>query len=184
MARLTIAPQHVLSIARVALGGVLWAELRANEESAWALPVAVCAVALDIADGRVARARGASSAAGRLIDNASDAVFIGLAFLAFTREIGAAPLVFFILAFGSYAVRAIVSVAGGRELAPSPRGHWAGMANYGLAVLAALAAHPLVELPTLLMATASAAIVSLNALAFYDNSRLLWQAQRRGAPLP
>ena len=184
MAELAIAPQHVLSIARIALGGVLYADLRANEQTVWALPIAVCAVALDVADGRVARARGASSARGRLIDNASDAIFIGLCFLALSREIGIAPLLFFTLGFGTYALRALASVIARFELLPSPRGHWAGIANYGLAVIGSLHVHPMVELPSLLLRASVVVVVALNSIAFYDNARLLLYARAAATVKP
>jgi phosphatidylglycerophosphate synthase len=182
VAPFTIAPQHLLSITRVALGLVLCADLRAHGQSPWALPIAVCAVGLDIADGRVARASGTSSATGRFLDNGSDAVFIAASFTAFVPVIGSTPLVCFALAFGSYGLRALVSLVGSGVLAPSPRGHWAGMANYALVILAALAVHPALQLPTPLLAVASAAVAALNVLAFSDNSRLLWQLRRSATP--
>jgi phosphatidylglycerophosphate synthase len=182
VAALAIAPQHVLSLARVALGGLLYAELEAHDETAWAFPIVLCAVALDLADGRVARARGASSAIGRLIDNASDAVFLAFCFTAFSGEIGATPLMLFALAFGSYALRALVCVVSRSELIPSPRGHWAGIANYSLAVVAGLQLHPLVVLPPDLVHAAAALVVGLNAIAFYDNARLLWAARTHASP--
>ena len=83
MAQIAIAPQHFLSVARIALGFCVYSDLDAHATSSWALPAAVGAVALDIADGRVARARGTSSATGRLVDNASDAAFLAFCFSAF-----------------------------------------------------------------------------------------------------
>lgn len=175
VAQIAIAPQHFLSVARIALGFCVYSDLDAHATSSWALPAAVGAVALDIADGRVARARGTSSAAGRLVDNASDAAFLAFCFSAFAPEIGVAPLIFFTLAFGSYAARGLLSALSGAPLSPSPRGHWAGVANYALAVVGAITVHPLLHLPGLLIGVSAAAVTLLNAVAFYDNLRLAWR---------
>jgi phosphatidylglycerophosphate synthase len=172
MTGIASAPQHLLSISRVLLGAQLLASTRSTGESEWALPATLLAVAFDFADGRLARARGTSSNFGRVIDNVCDAVFLGLAFLAFRDEIGAAPLVFFTLAFGSYGARALWSATMQKPFTPSPRGHWAGISNYALALIAAAHAHPSVELASRVLSAAAAIVVLLNAIAFYDNLRL------------
>ena len=171
-------PQHLLSFARVVLGAIVWADIDATGESEWALPSTALAIALDFADGRLARARGTSSAAGKVIDNACDAAFLGFAFLAFAPEIGPAPLAMFALAFGSYGARGLVSATRGWRFSPSPRGHWAGIANYGLALVAAGQASPRLAIPAPMLTGAVVVCAALNALALYDNARLAWADHR------
>jgi phosphatidylglycerophosphate synthase len=172
MTEIASAPQHLLSFSRVLLGALVWTSSRATGESEWALPATFLAVAFDFADGRLARARGTSSNLGRVIDNACDAAFLALAFLAFRREIGGAPLVFFALSFGSYGARALWSATMHKPFTPSPRGHWAGISNYALALIAATHVHPSIDLSRPALYTAVAIVVFLNAVAFYDNLRL------------
>jgi phosphatidylglycerophosphate synthase len=172
MTGIASAPQHLLSVSRVLLGALVWTSSRTTGESEWALPATLLAVAFDFADGRLARARGTSSNFGRVIDNACDAAFLALAFLAFRREIGDSPLVLFALSFGSYGLRASWSATMHKSFTPSPRGHWAGISNYALALIAAAHAHPSIDLSSLALSTAVAIVVLLNAVAFYDNLRL------------
>lgn len=174
MTHVAAAPQHLLSVARVALGALLSIDVRTRGQSEWALPAAILAVVFDVADGRLARARGTSSTAGRVIDNACDAVFLGLTFSAFTREIGSAPIVFLLLSFGSYGVRALAAAVTHGPFTPSPRGRWAGIVNYVLAVVVAAEVHPRIDLPSAPISATVLAVVLLNALALYDNARLAW----------
>jgi len=88
------------------------------------------AVATDFADGRVARARGQTSARGGFLDHAVDAVFVsaGAAALA---SVGAlprllAPLI--VVAFLQYALDSRLMLA--RGLRPSSLGRWNGIAYY------------------------------------------------------
>ncbi len=172
MTGIAAAPQHLLSISRVALGAALWSNSRTSGDSEWALPAALMAVAFDFADGRLARSRGTSSNFGRVIDNACDAAFLALAFLAFRAAIGAAPLVLFALSFGSYGARALWSAVARKPFTPSPRGHWAGISNYALAVIAAAHVHPSIDIPPAGLSVAAAIVVLMNSVAFYDNLRL------------
>ena len=174
-------PQHLLSLARVVLGAAVWADVDAGGEADWALPSTALAIALDFADGRLARARGTSSTTGKVLDNACDAAFLGLAFLAFAPRIGLAPFVLLMLAFGSYGARGLAATLRGWRFSPSPRGHWAGIANYAMALVAAAHASPKLSFPAAVLTAAVAACTALNALALYDNVRLAWADGRRTA---
>jgi cardiolipin synthase len=85
------------------------------------------AVASDWADGRVARARGESSAFGGLLDHASDAVFVssGLAALAGSGRVPVVLPWLVGVAFGQYVLdsRALA----GRPLRASALGRWNGI---------------------------------------------------------
>ena len=85
------------------------------------------AVVTDIADGRIARARGESSAFGGLLDHATDASFVclGLAGLATAGIVPAALPVLVFAAFVQYVLDS-KSLAG-RELRASFLGRWNGI---------------------------------------------------------
>lgn len=85
------------------------------------------AVATDIADGRVARSRGESSAFGGLLDHATDASFVTLGLAALSME-GAVPValpVLVLVAFLQYMIDS-KSLAG-RTLRASFLGRWNGI---------------------------------------------------------
>jgi len=97
--------------------------------SAWGLACLLfwTAVATDWLDGRVARARGESTAFGGLLDHSSDATFVSLGLLALARidriPVGLPPLV--ALAFVQY----VLDSRGldGRRLRASALGRWNGI---------------------------------------------------------
>lgn len=98
-------------------------------ESAWGLACLLfwTAVATDWLDGRVARARGESTAFGGLLDHASDATFVSLGLLALAR-IDRIPIwlpLLVVLAFVQYVLdsRALE----GRRLRASALGRWNGI---------------------------------------------------------
>jgi phosphatidylglycerophosphate synthase len=85
------------------------------------------AVATDVADGWLARARGEATAFGGLLDHATDASFVcfGLAALSMTGVVSAALPVLVLLAFVQYVVDS-KSLAG-HELRASFLGRWNGI---------------------------------------------------------
>ena len=85
------------------------------------------AVATDVADGRVARARGETSAFGGLLDHATDASFVslGLAALALQGIVPVALPVLVVAAFLQYVLDS-KSLAG-RQLRASLLGRWNGI---------------------------------------------------------
>jgi len=89
------------------------------------------AVATDWLDGRVARARGESTAFGGLLDHASDATFVALGLFALAR-IDRIPIwlpLLVVLAFVQYVLdsRALE----GRRLRASALGRWNGILYFG-----------------------------------------------------
>ncbi len=183
------APQHFLSFSRVLLGGVVLAELADVYSSRLVLPAVIAACLADYADGRMARARGTAGEAGRLIDNLCDAAFLGLAFSGFALAktwslplVGYAtrvwehanwiPAVALAGSFGTYMARWAWCSVHREPLAPSPSGHTAGVANYLLALLGAVAVLPGVKLPSLLLEPALLVVVSLNLRGAAENVRL------------
>lgn len=127
---LTAANLLTLLRALLAVPCALWIH-----EQLW-LPAAVLFTAAafsDFYDGRLARARGQTSAAGGLFDHATDALFVSLC-LAAASSIGLitvwlAPLV--VLAFAQYALDS--AVLAGRPLRASGLGRSNGIAYFVLA---------------------------------------------------
>ncbi|MBW2497076.1 MAG: CDP-alcohol phosphatidyltransferase family protein, partial [Deltaproteobacteria bacterium] len=122
--RLTIA--NGLTLSR-GLAGPVFFFLLASESWAIACLLFWLAVASDFVDGRLARARGESSAFGGVLDHASDATFVSLG-LAGLAIAGRAPLVLpllVLLAFVQYVLdsRALA----GQRLRSSLLGRWNGI---------------------------------------------------------
>jgi phosphatidylglycerophosphate synthase len=86
------------------------------------------AIASDLADGRIARARGTASGAGRALDHGADVLFVlaGLAAAAGRGSIPALLPVLVALAFAQYAVDSLL-VRGGRQLRTSRLGRVNGI---------------------------------------------------------
>jgi CDP-diacylglycerol--glycerol-3-phosphate 3-phosphatidyltransferase len=85
------------------------------------------AVATDVADGRLARARGETSVFGGLLDHATDAVFVALGNLALVKA-GSMPALLpplIIAAFLQYVFDS--RILAGRELRASSLGRWNGI---------------------------------------------------------
>jgi phosphatidylglycerophosphate synthase len=85
------------------------------------------AVASDIVDGRLARARGETSAFGGLLDHASDATFVTLGQVALVKA-GFVPIllpIFIVAAFFQYGFDS--RILAGRELRASFLGRWNGI---------------------------------------------------------
>ena len=98
-----------------------------NEDWRVACLVFWLAVASDVVDGRLARARGETSAFGGLLDHASDATFVtlGLAALAMTGRVPGLLPILIVAAFIEYAVDS--RILAGRELRASFLGRWNGI---------------------------------------------------------
>lgn len=103
-----------------------------RSESGAALALFVLAVATDLLDGPLARARGEASPLGGLLDHATDATFVSLGLLACAGR-GLVPLLLPILvalAFLQYTVDS--RALRGRELRGSMLGRWNGIAYFVL----------------------------------------------------
>jgi phosphatidylglycerophosphate synthase len=185
-----------MSFGRVLLGAFVFTELNAHGESLLVLPAVLLACFLDYSDGRVARANGADSTKGRLIDNLCDAAFLALCFWAFARIdlwshplVGSAtkywehanwlPLIMLGASFGAYMVRWAASARAGMEPAPSMRGHSAGVFNYVLAVLGGAAVLPGFTMTPWILEPGFVTVALLNATAVSENLLLLAAVYRR-----
>ena len=85
------------------------------------------AVATDVADGRVARARGETSAFGGLLDHATDASFVTLGLAALSMH-GSVPTALPILVFAAFLQYMLDSRSlAGRTLRASFLGRWNGI---------------------------------------------------------
>jgi phosphatidylglycerophosphate synthase len=183
-----VAPQHLLSISRVLLGGFVLVALLDGARSAFVLPAVLAACAADYADGIVARRRGDDSLAGRLLDNVCDAAFLALAFggfacaRVFTADVvhGSLgvwldwlPLLGLALSFGSYLSRWASAYASLRVARRSAFGHRAGVLNYGLAICGGAAVWPQAFVAPTIVTAFAVAVAGFNLLAGLDNLRLL-----------
>lgn len=188
--------QHYLSLSRVLLGAIVLVALRAGPESWVVLPAIAAAAAADWFDGRIARASGTASPTGRLIDNLCDFTFLAMCFAGFAIQrvwsdpvSGSAtrysehanwlPLGCLVAAFGLYLIRWAVSDRMGVPLAPSARGHSAGVFNYVLALLGGIAVLPGVEITRWILEPGFVTVALLNATAVSENLLLLLQIRSR-----
>lgn len=99
---------HALSLLRVACVVPLWFAMQRGDTGGalWCALLLGVAIATDLADGRVARARGTASALGRALDHAADFLFVvtGLAAAATRGAVPAALPALVALAFAQYVV--------------------------------------------------------------------------------
>lgn len=189
-------PQHLLSGSRVLLGGLVFFALHDAHRSWLVLPAVAAACLADYCDGVLARRSHAESDLGRLIDNLSDAAFLGLAFSAFARAStwsdpvsGSAtrywehanwlPLIGLTLSFGSYLSHWGLSLVRGVTPERSMRGHHAGILNYALALVGGVAVVPGVDVTPWLLEPLSVAVSLFNVTAAIDNLALLANRPRR-----
>jgi phosphatidylglycerophosphate synthase len=187
---MAVAPQHWLSIARLVVGVVTWLLMPRANQSAAILPLVLLACVFDFADGRVARARGTEGPAGRVLDNLCDFAFLAMFFHAaaaialwsepvdgvsvrWWRRANELPLLALALSFGSYALRAAFSAVRAVPLAPSPIGRAAGVLNYVLALLGAVAVSLHWGRPSLLVEGAMVVVTAVNVAACAQNWLLL-----------
>lgn len=189
---------HTLSLARPLLGlWILLAITPSTRASAWALPAVLLACASDYLDGRLARRIGSTGGAGRLIDNLCDFFFLLFCFAAAARSDlwsppiwGSAirywaganwlPVIALLLSFGSYFLRVELERARGLESLRSPRGHAAGVANYALAIVAALEWTPGIDLGPWVLEPAFVTVALLNLTAVSENAVLVFLRGARG----
>ena len=134
----------VLTLFRVALApAFVWLLLDGGDRSAGPFGVFILAAASDFLDGRLARARGGCSSAGRVLDHGADALFVfpGLFALAWTGRLPVALPLLATAAFGGYVLDGWRRATGAKriELVPSRTGAAAGILNYAVAGLAAAA---------------------------------------------
>ena len=191
-----LATQHYLSLSRVLLGAIVLVELLAGPKSWLVLPAIVGAAAADWFDGRVARAAGTASSLGRLIDNLCDFAFLVMCFAGFAVQLvwsdpvtGSAtryweyanwlPLACLVPAFGVYLLRWSISNRLDVAMAPSTRGHSAGVFNYVLAILGGIAVLPGVEVTRWILEPGFVTVALLNATAVSENLLLLLQIRPR-----
>jgi len=191
-----VALQHWLSVARLAVGVAVWLSVTRSDHTALVLPLVIVACVLDFSDGRLARALGAESPIGRVLDNVCDFVFLALFFHAaagihlwsepgqgvlvrYWRGANTLPLVALVMSFGSYALRAASCAATATPVAASPIGRAAGVLNYALALLGAAVVSVGPD-PSPMLAEGAVVIVAfVNVAAFTQNgSLLLWQVRR------
>jgi phosphatidylglycerophosphate synthase len=131
----------------------------------------------DFADGRLARAAGAASLAGRAFDHVADALFLfpALAVLAGAGRIPALLPIAATLAFALYLADGWQQGGGLRTIAlrPSRFGAFAGVANYAVAGLAVLTlVHGRGRLDGLVWLAGGLA-AALNGLAILERTRML-----------
>jgi phosphatidylglycerophosphate synthase len=186
----------LVSLLRPALGLYVLSR-RAPAGSALPLSIVLFACATDFFDGRIARGIGGESLTGRLVDNLCDFGFL-LCMLVFCAQaelwsppvwgsllrhwagVNRLPVYALAGSFGTYLARLLIDRRAGREPQGSPRGHAAGVANYGLAILGAVEMLPQVELGPRLLESAMLAVVLLNAAAVVENVLLMFHPQRGG----
>ncbi len=174
-------------------------------------PLLIVAIACvsDFVDGRVARAlaRDAQPAAeeqsyaGRLVDNLCDFGFLLCMFLFYAGAelwsppvwgnllrhwdgVNRLPVYALLSSFGIYFARLCTDVRAGRQPEGSPRGHAAGVANYGLAILGAVEMLPEIDLGPRLLESAMLGVALLNAAAVLENAALMFHRQRGGPRMP
>ena len=189
---------HAASLLRPALGLFIITSLRAQDESAILLPLVLAGCASDWLDGELARRTGSATRAGRIVDNLCDFAFLVcvFAYLAdcrvwsppvwgrLVRDWGGAnwlPVYALVASFGIYFVRLCREMAAGRDPGRSPRGHAAGIANYGLAITGAFEMIPGVGLGPWLLEPAMVGVALLNFAAVGENLLLMFHRQG-GAP--
>ncbi|MFT4572113.1 MAG: phosphatidylglycerophosphate synthase [Candidatus Binatia bacterium] len=188
-----LAAHDLVSLSRPLLGVVIFTELWLEPTSGVVLPATALACLSDYTDGPMARAAGVEpSLKGRLIDNLSDAVFLALVFSAFAlREVwsdpvwGSAvrfsrhanwlPVYTLALSFIPYLLRSLADGRADRPTVRSGRGHTAGIANYVLAMVGAVAVFPGFPSSPWLLEPTFVTVALLNGTACADNLRLMFQ---------
>lgn len=196
---MAIAPQHWLSLARPVVGVVAWVSLPQPERSWIALPLVGLACALDFADGRLARSRGAQGPVGRVVDNLCDFAFLAMFFHAaagvalwldpatgiaarWWPRANELPLLALLMSFGAYATRAVTCAMMAIRVPPSLIGRAAGVLNYGLALVGASAISLQWSRPSRVLEDVMLLVVLVNVAACIQNCVLLvGQLARRTA---
>jgi phosphatidylglycerophosphate synthase len=179
--RLTIA--NGLTLLRGLAGPVFFASLLVES---WGIACLLfwLAVASDFTDGRLARARGESSAFGGLLDHASDATFVSLG-LAALAIAGRAPLVLpllVLLAFVQYVLdsRALA----GRRLRSSFLGRWNGILYFVPTGIVTTRQALGLSWPSDVLVGALGWMLVLSTLVSMVDRAWTFAASRRRTPLP
>lgn len=193
---------NVLSLSRPLLGAAVFVSLLPSaREAAFVLPVVLVACFSDWLDGTVARRGGGETLRGRVIDNLCDFAFLMLVFAALARaevwsppvwgrfvrhwaEANWLPVLALLASFGSYALRAGLDIAAGREPRRSARGHAAGLANYALVVAGAAELWPGIDLGPWLLEPAFVSVAFLNFFAVGENVVLMFHREGNGPRMP
>lgn len=157
----------------------------ANGQLGLAASLFCAAVATDLADGRVARARGEVSALGGLFDHSVDAVYVASSFAALALPGSAVPLtpllpVLVLLSFSQYALDS--KVLAGKTLRASALGRYNGIGYFVLLGIALIGAA--IGLPATLLLPVVAIggwlLVASTLLSMLD--RFLAYQKARGSP--
>jgi len=185
------------SLVRLVLGAAAIAGMVPPGDSLVPLAVVSAAAATDFADGRIARALGRETTAGRLVDNLCDFGFLSCIFVFDARAalwsppvwgrlarhwaaVNDLPVLALTASFGLYFVRLSLALRAGHTPGRSARGHAAGIANYGLAFAGAAAMLPgMAPMPGLLEPV-MLGVVLLNVAAVVENLALLFPRQPGG----
>ena len=172
--RLLLAPAFAVGLARAAgATGV-----------ASAIPLAICVVAMatDFADGRLARRRGVASELGRLFDHGADALFLfpGLFVLAGLGRLPFAMPAAATVAFTLYVIDGVRRGGGVTTvvLTPSRSGALAGIANYGVATVGAVAVACRVPHLDGALYCGAAIVAVMNLVAAADRVQTMVRASR------
>lgn len=181
------------TLARVLLAPLFAWLLAGTDGATTSVPLVVFAVAVasDVADGRLARAHGHPSPAGRLFDHGADVFFV-LPALVVLASTGRVPLLLPCAVAVAFALYGLDGWRRGHEgarvlLAPSPLGTVTGVGNYAVAGVAAasLALGARAAAPALFAAGLAAA--TLNVLCAVDRVQRLLRVPRAlatGEPAP
>lgn len=190
-----------ISLVRPALGYFAFAGAIPTTESVVPLSIVLAACVSDFIDGRIARRMSTESMAGRLVDNLCDFAFLLCIFLFYERAelwsppvwgnllrywdgINSLPVYALLSSFGMYFLRLCIELRAGRVPVGSPRGHAAGIANYGLAIVGAAEMLPGVDLGPRLLESVMLGVVLLNVAAVLENESLMFHRERGGPRMP
>lgn len=190
---LGLGPHDFLSLTRPILGLVVFGELWRAPESPLVLPATILACAADYFDGPLARRAGVEpSLRGRLIDNLSDVGFLALVFAAyamrdvwsdpvwgsavrFWEHVNWLPLYTLFLSFTPYLIRSVLDGRASRPTLRSSRGHTAGIANYVLAMVGAVAVFPGMQATPWIVEPTFVTVALLNGTAAAENLLFMFQ---------
>lgn len=184
---------HLLSLVRPVLGATILVVLAAGpHDSGVVLSATIAACLSDWLDGLVARWSGAEGEVGRLLDGLCDAGFLAFALTGMAiarvwsgwsdapgappglRALDALPLAALAISFGVYLARVLLQRRRGQDPVRSPRGHLAGIANYGLVLVGAAELLPGLALPQRVLQLACVGVSVLNLGAVGENLVLMF----------
>jgi phosphatidylglycerophosphate synthase len=181
---------NAVSLFRVLLAAVGLQFTVPHDGTTLVLVIVLLGCASDWLDGELARRTGATSRAGRLVDNLCDFLFLACVFAFFAvadvwsppiwgrlvrnwSDANWLPLYALMASFGVYFLRLCLDLAGRREPERSSNGHAAGVSNYVLAVVGGVEMLPGVTLGPWVLEPAMVTVALLNILAVPENVRLM-----------